>query len=179
MSKKIVGLTMVAALVLTTGCEFWTDVTIPAADTTPPAGVARLLEINGDELDLFAFSSGETINYVTDDLDRNFVAVGAAWDLQGAKRVRMYQTATRRCVDGDIGAVQYIDMAPLNAEQAGVPGDVVETGVWTGEYISGDYADNCPGTTHLVSFTYQWGVEAENFFGQVVNGGSGSITFAP
>ncbi len=170
---------MVATLVLTSGCEFFQRVTIPATDTTPPAGVARLLEFGGDEIDLFAYTSNQSINFVTDDLDRSFIAIGAAWDPQGAKSVRVWQTATRRCVDGDIGANQSIDMAPLDAEQAGGPGYSVQTGVWTGQAISGDQADNCPGTTHLVSYTYSWSVEAENFFGQVVNGGSGSITFAP
>lgn len=179
MSKQIVGVTLLSALVLGTGCDYFTEVTIPASDSTPPAGVARLLEVGGAEIDLFALDSNQTVNVVTDDLARNFVAIGAAWDIHGAKRVRVYQSATRRCVDGEIGAAQFIDMAPLEGEQVGGPGDVVQTGVWQGQVISGSQADNCPGTTHLVSYTYQWSVEAENFFGQTVNGGSGSITFQP
>jgi len=34
MSKQTVGLAMMATLVVTTGCEFWRDVTIPATDTS-------------------------------------------------------------------------------------------------------------------------------------------------
>ncbi len=153
--------------------------TVPAVDTTPPMGVVRLHEVGGEGIDLFAYTSGSHIAYETSDTHRTFVAVAAAWDPEGARKVRMYQGATRNCVDGDVGALQHIHMFPVEAEQAGGPGDVVDTGVWTGDAISMNEADNCPGTMQLVSYTYWWSAEAENFAGQVVEGGSGSITFVP
>lgn len=179
MCRRFFGLLGATALVLSSGCEFWSEVTVPAADSTPPMGVTRLHEIGGEGLDLFAYTSGETVNYVTSDRHRTFVAVAAAWDQQGARRVRMYHGATRTCANGDIGASQQIHMAPLEAQQSGGPGDVVDTGVWTGRAVSMREADNCPGATELVSYTYWWSAQAENFSGQVVDGAGGSITFVP
>lgn len=56
---------------------------------------------------------------------------------------------------------------------------MVDTGVWTGWSVSMKQADNCPGSTELVSYTYWWSAQAENFAGQVVDGAGGSITFVP
>lgn len=116
MRRRIFGLFGLAALTLAAGCEFWNEVTVPAVDTTPPMGVARLYEVGGEWLDLFAYTADDGIHYVTSDSQRTFVPIAAAWDPQGARRVRMYQGATRTCADGEIGATQHISMAPLEVQ---------------------------------------------------------------
>ncbi len=166
---------------LATGCEFWEEVTVPAVDTTPPSAVARLLELEGQGIDKFAFHSGQHVSVVTNDPNRSFVAIGAAWDPQGAKRVRIDRGGSYVCTlpGGGVGSASYITMAPLHATQSGSPGIVVDTGVWNGALVTTDKDGLCEAPYELESYTYWWSVEAENFFGQVVSGGSGSIRYEP
>ena len=160
-----------AIALLTTGCEFWDEVTVPAADTTPPAAVARLLELDGEGMDRFAFQAGQQVSVVTNDPNRRFVAIGAAWDPQGAKRVRVDRGGSYTCVlpGGGVGSASFITIAPLHATQAGGPGVVVDTGVWNGALVTTDKDGLCDAPYVLESYTYWWSVEAENFFGQVVS----------
>ena len=175
--KRIVGF-LALLTVGAAGCEHWDTIIRPAVDTTPPVAAVRLLEIGGEQVDRMSVTSSP-LQLVTDDSSRLFLAIAAAWDPQGAYRVKMYHGLSRTCVNGDIGASQVFELAPFEEIQPGEPGDEVETGVWTGHTL--DLSDwlACPAGTELVSANYWWTAEAENYAGQVTNNASGSVRLEP
>jgi hypothetical protein len=161
------------------GCDVWSDVTVPASDGSPPVAAARIVGLN-DGTDLISYGGMTPVSKTTTNPHHGFVAVAAAYDPQGAAKVRMSPEIERLCVNGEIGAFQSVLLAPLSEEQAGGPGDTVENGVWTGMYVEmGDFLGGCPAGMTVASVDFIWASAAENYFGGTAHHGWARIRYVP
>ena len=164
-------------LALTSGCEFWSTVTVPAVDTTPPVAATRLLEIGGAGYDDLGFGDYDGASLTTSNPNRKFMLIAAAWDPEGARKVTMSRHFVRQCVNVNtgIGALQNFSYPQEVYTQPGGPGSVVDDGVWTGVYV--DLRDwlTCPGSTSFDWGMMTWTVVAENYSGLTAIHGTGTL----
>ena len=52
-------------------------------------------------------------------------------------------------------------------------------GVWAGYGIRMSDHTTCPGNTSLVSVSYWWATEAENYAGDIAHSSGGTLTYRP
>lgn len=163
------------------GCEFFSNVVVPATDDTDPHALIWLLDL---EEGVYKDARGQV--WVTSDPNEGFITMATALDAGGARRVTM-----RRKVTGVYGHPHpYWQYFPLAIQSWGTPalyypitlglreetqsggvGDVVSDGLWTGDYITpGSYESLLPssvGGRPLYMLVFTWWAETEDMHGNV------------
>jgi hypothetical protein len=157
------------------GCDYFSNVVIPATDTTPPYAVSGVYDIvqnqyvalgaTGDSLDKPA------LKYRVTDPTETYMAVGATVDLGGAKSVHVWGQFVWWCRDSH--GTEGLEPGPIvgsnTATQNGNVGDTVSDGVWTYLAVRFDQvepANGCAqnGWTYLYTKFY-WFTTSEDFHG--------------
>ncbi len=160
---------LVAGALSASGCEYFSDVTIPSTDNTAPltyAGVWR----SGNYL-ATSLNSNPALNFQVSSLDDYYIFFGAGIDSGGTRRITISREVQRLCVNGSIAQQQTFTLTPIVRTQSGSPGNTVSNGIWDGPYMRlRDYASCNPGYT-LSSVSYIWHTTSEDFAGNQTSHG--------
>jgi hypothetical protein len=167
----------VLALATMAGCEYFSDVTVPAVDNTPPTAYAAVWR--SDVYEAISNNPGAPLVFEVSDPNDYYMLVGAGTDAGGTKKVTIAHEFTRSCIQGGLGQFQSGLMAPMVETQSGSVGQTVSNGVWGGPYVRlSDYMTCNPGWT-LTSVAYHWHVTAEDFHGNKSSHGWAKIHWTP
>jgi hypothetical protein len=185
---RFLGRLAVFAAIPIAGCDYFSNVVIPVADTTPPAAVSGVYDLAQGKYVALGFNPGG-VSYFTNDPTATFLAVAATYDAGGAKSVFMfgqYGYACRRTSDGFVARLddEFLNQqGPQVASQTGNVGDTVSNGVWTYDSVRFDQvpASECDnlgiGWTYVYTY-FWWNVQSEDFHGNE-SYGSGEIDYHP
>jgi hypothetical protein len=158
------------------GCQYFTDVVVPATDTTPPVAVSGVYDLRAGYVRL---GFGDPFEYVVTDPATTYLAVGASWDDGGAESVQITGGLTLYCDNGHgLGQTQTEDFAPKSASQKGSVGSVVSDGVWTYYVIRFDQVGCATEGFQLRRAVLGWSTRATDFHGNQ-SVGSGSMVYKP
>ena len=162
---------------LSTGCDYFEEVTIPPTDTTPPVGAVRLYAADGS-VDKLSFGSLPPVQHQTDDLDKTFYLIGAGFDVDGAQRVRLIGRGRALCrlTGTQTSVLRELTLPTKDNEQPGQPGDVVQSGVWDMYSVKlSDVTDLCPSGSEPYHATFSWWGAGWNYAGQSAVHGAGEL----
>jgi len=143
-----------------TSCQYFHDTVVPVTDTVAPtafnginrAGQYEVLRIDGP------------VDYQLSSPSDSVLAVAAATDDGGTRRVTMYISSVQVCCKGGICSRTQTSSVPSTQTQDGAIGDTVSNGVWN--YAgAGPFA--CPSGYSLRSYDLGWTSEVEDFHGNV------------
>jgi hypothetical protein len=126
-----------------TNCSgYFTNVTVPTADTTVPVLATRMW-IGGVE----SLSLGWAEEVITDPADAVIVIAPGIWDSGGAKTLQVTEHLAAFCSDGFGIDVAFL---PQSTSQSGGPGSVVSNGMYLlGRINDLSTAHTCPPGHHL------------------------------
>lgn len=159
-----------------TDCNYFSTVTVPAADTSRPVLATRMW-IGGVE----SIQLGWADEVVTDPLDAASIFIApAVWDGGGARTLDLDQEVTVWC-DGDgLGQVTFVNFFHRSTSQSGWPGSSVSTGMYlVGDVFDLTAYDYCGSGFTLSEVDYGWTVTGTDFFGNAGDVFSGSIVYLP
>jgi hypothetical protein len=147
-----------------TNCQYFTNVTIPATDTTPPLAFSGVYSLTqGNYVDSTTDSS--FVYDVPSDTE-TYLAVGATMDSGGAASVIMSTSSNLHCIDGGGNSHLVFQNGDFQTgQQAGSVGQVVSDGIWVYEPVRFDQFDTCPNGWRLSVATYSWTTISEDFHG--------------
>jgi hypothetical protein len=156
-----------------TNCTgYFTNVTVPSADTTEPVLATRIW-IGGVE----SIHLGWADEVITDPADAVIVIAPGIWDSGGARTLQVNEHLQAFCSNG-LG----IDIlfAPQSTSQSGGPGSVVSNGMYLlGAINDLDGVHTCPSGTHLTEVEYSWSITGTDFFGNAGDPYIGVIRYLP
>jgi hypothetical protein len=166
------------------GCQYFSNVVIPAVDTTPPSAIAGVYDVEQGKYVALGFGI-QSVYYDVYDPTTTLMAVGSTYDQGGAKSVSMTAEWVYYCEDssGDVGILtdDFVrPPPPTSASQNGKVGDTVSNGVWAYFAVRFDQVpsarDECPrGWTPLYT-AFNWSFESVDFHGNT-SWGSGEIDY--
>lgn len=164
-----------SAILLLGGCDLFSDVTIPAADSTDPVAWAAVWV----ESSYVSMSSGSgALSYTVTDPDKTYLALAAIVDGGGAHSVTMSAELIRYCdLGGGFSQVQRATYAPVTETQSGSVGDTVSDGVYTAHGIRFGSLSCSSGT--LTSARLIWSVSGEDFHGNTDSHGWAELNYVP
>lgn len=142
-----------------TDCDAYSDVTVPASDSTPPDtydGVwwdGSYQELGSQNATvLYHISPGESV-----------LAISSGLDAGGVKKVVMSPELAWQCCSGNICSNTTSLMASLSDTQPGSVGATVSNGLWVGTEVKMPAASPCQAGWVLTSWSYSWRTVATNF----------------
>lgn len=154
-----------------TDCEHFSNVVVPASDSTPPTaydGVWR-----GGEYEVLRPSGNSGFVYHIDPGETVF-AMASAIDPQGLRKLTMSTEGGWTCCSGNICSTSSGLSVPYVETQAGTVGSTVSTGIWHAVEVK---LPTCnPGYT-LTSFGFAWTTVGENFHGGTVTSAKHRIVY--
>jgi hypothetical protein len=158
-----------------TECQYFTDTTVPSQDSYAP--VAYDIVWTG-EYDAIVVDGYEEMSYRMTDPHATVMAMSAAIDNGGVKKIRQQWAVEYVCCDPSDNTCTSESHQPTGTSedaQAGGPGARVKNGMWLAEGVTP--ADFCSPSKQVDSFHFGWGTYAEDFFGNVKQTGSGHIYY--
>ncbi len=162
-------------LLLTTGCEYFEDVIVPAVDNEAPNVYAAVWY--QDVYEAVSANNSPGLHYTVSDPDELYVALGAGIDEGGIASLTISGESLCNCLQGNVGQIKYGLQAPLVKTQTGGVGSTVSNGLWDGPVIKLSDFDSCaPGWT-TTSLGYTWTVTTEDFHGNVSNHGWATMSW--
>jgi hypothetical protein len=128
-SLSWVGWVGFAGATALSGCDYFSNVVIPATDTTPPLAWSGVYDIQQGKY--VALGIGNYAFYYTvTDPTATYLAVGATYDADGgAALIQLGGDFGTECTDGTW--YQYDRQEFLTERQPGKVGDTVSNGLWT------------------------------------------------
>ena len=152
----------VTALVLVSGCKYFSDVVVPEHDTEAPLPIVGLW--SSTLQDYVVLRTGITpLEFETSDPDATFFAVASGMDTGGVQQVKILRSSRTLCSKGDISAIQTGTFTNQVVTQDGAIGATVKNGLFTGQVIRGRDLDTCPSGFTLQEATFSWGTEVQDF----------------
>ena len=158
LSRRVVAATAASLfLVALPGCEFFSPVVIASHDVISPMAIPSIYE-DGE----FQILDGDDV-FITSDPNRQWVALAACFDFNGARKVTMAREGWATRQTGPFTTTDTFTFVSLTNSQIGEVGDTVDNGVWVGDVVQ-------PGTLSgytfgLVEAGYRYTVIAEDFHG--------------
>jgi hypothetical protein len=175
LSLAFVGLASLSMV----GCEYFSQVTVPINDTNPPEAWSTVYDVVAGKHVASGVRTSQATYTVKDDR-ATYLAIGAAMDNGGAKRVTIQGNARVDCTNGQgIASTQYQHFGQEQAEQSGGVGSTVDNGVFTYYAVRFDQIVHCSPGFHVESASFSWVTLAEDFHGNRAVGAGGVITYAP
>jgi len=172
MRIKLTALALVALSI--TGCEFFSSVTIPGTDYTPPTPWTT---VYFDGAHQRVSTGADPLSYTMVDPDQGFFILSSAIDSGGAAEVVMEWDVEHFCRSESLGQVVVAVMVPGHAAQSGQVGDVVSSGVWTAQYIRfADMSNPCAPGWDWFSSTVTWMSAGMDFAGNRSEHGWARVT---
>jgi hypothetical protein len=162
-----------ALLLLSTGfteCENFTEVTVPASDTSKPNTYDGVW-IGGQYVSLAA--TGNSFQYHIDP-GEGVLAISSAIDHSGVKKLEMYSGWRYTCCSGSVCSTSAPLSVPQTEEQAGGIGSTVSDGIWLYAPVQ---VPTCSSGFTLSSFGFSWWTVAEDFHGNRSVGRTQSIVY--
>jgi hypothetical protein len=162
-----------ALLLLSTGfteCASFTDVTVPATDTTLPLTYDGVW-LNGQYLT--ASMTGNSFEYHLSP-GESVVAVSSGIDTGGLQSVEMYTGWSSRCCSGSVCSLAQPLSHAISDQQAGGVGSTVSNGIWVYSSVG---LPTCGSGYTLSSFRFSWFTRARDFHGNTVVGDYQSIVY--
>lgn len=165
---------VLSALVLLSGCDLFSSVTVPASDNVSPTAIASVWIESSYE----ATSSGASpLSYTVTDPDKTHMAIGAIMDAGGAHSVAISAELVLDCDLGGIAQRQYLTYAPISQTQSGSVGDTVDNGVYTAHGIRFSSLSCTSGTLTQARFT--WNVSGEDLHGNSASHNGAEMVYIP
>jgi hypothetical protein len=166
-----------AIAALFSGCDYFSNVVVPAVDTTAPTAFSGVYDIFGQRYEALAVDS---VDFEVTDPTVPYAAVGATYDNGGAKSVQITGTLEIDCHSNDgLGQYQVQDWAPLTASQSGSVGSTVSNGVYQAYGINFSQLAVCPDPGFSLEWArFSWTTESIDFHGNT-SASSGSMTYEP
>jgi hypothetical protein len=159
-----------------TDCEYFSNVVVPASDSTPPTaydGVWR-----GSEYEILRPSGNSGFTYhFTPGLP--VFAISSGIDPEGLRKLTMYTDSGWLCCS-EGGGENVCSVAgglssPIVETQPGTVGSTVSSGIWT--YVEIASLPKCQSGWTLKSYHFSWRTEAENFHGGKVTSATHKIVY--
>ncbi len=162
--RRLSPLGVLAATSLFAGCDYFSNVVIPATDTLAPASIAAVYDVQKGEYVEMDFSPG--MYFEVSDPTLTFMAVGATYDNGGAQGLTMNAVWIDYCWEGGANPTpHYWPLSELQSQQAGKVGDTVSNGLWSYYPVRFDQEPHgCSGGPGaLAQVAFQWWVSSVDF----------------
>ena len=159
------GVLAVAALCgAPTSCEHFSDVEIPATDTSPP------IVVNGLETPVESYTANDAFEQELTDPTQAVIAVASGFDTGGVRRISVGWSVARTCTNGSVSVHITPVVAPQTETQSGGVGDSVSNGIWLARsFRPSQYG--CPSGMWPTYVGLSWDTEAEDFAGRITRHG--------
>ncbi|WAS90674.1 hypothetical protein [Nannocystis punicea] len=175
------GRAALLVLVAAVGCDYFSDVTVPAVDTTAPTAYASVWR--SEVYEEISFGTNDPLSFEVDDPTEYYVLIGAGTDGGGVKKLTINSEYSKSCEaweDGDKIVSNTSGLSvPLVKTQTGGVGSTVSNGLWDGPYVRlSDYASCNSGWT-LGYVALRWTVIVEDFHGNTATHGPAVFYWDP
>jgi hypothetical protein len=180
---------VVAGGLAAAGCQYFSNVVVPANDPTPPTAISGAYELTKGAYQALSFDQAGAFELAVNDDTETFLAVSAGMDDGGPRNVEMLgpnrdpygPIATMWCTDArgvdHVTTVQTWGQPVVS--QHGNVGDTVSNGLWTYVPVRFDQFDACPAGTRLRTATFAWSTRAEDMAFHATYGTNVSIRYTP
>jgi hypothetical protein len=160
------------------GCQYFTNVVVPAHDSTPPGAWAGVYDVAKGEY--VALGDGAGVEYTTTDPTATYLAVAAGYDQGGVKWVTESQGVwVAYCKGAAAGYGETVSVADQSQSQRGTVGSTVSNGLWVYDLVRFDQCPaQCPIGWPIDHLAFTWDV-ATSDFANFTAYGTGEIDYYP
>jgi hypothetical protein len=161
-----------------TNCQYFSNVTVPATDTTPPTAIVSAYDVATGNYDKTGF--GQPLSMTVTDPTLTYLAIAAGLDGGGTQSVSISGGISINCTnDNGIGSTTFEDLAPQTGTQPGGVGSTVSDGVWMYYVVRFDQLADCPASGFRVtSVNFGWSSEVSDYHGNT-SSTFGNMTYRP
>ena len=157
------------------GCEYFSNVVIPATDVESPTAFVGVYD--ADKGEYIRIGVWDPIEERVTNPNKTYALVAAGMDAGGMRRITMTSFGTIKCtIPGGVNVTQWKG-APKIEEQEGTVGSTVSNGLYT--YFTVKIGDQCGPGSRLVLYEIFWSAFAEDFYGHKSAAGGGRFFMQP